>query len=73
MKYDWIIDKLKENTEEATKEVLYALENATADDIAELGKEALAHAMAMKILKIDKYCNRYKDDNLEVDVHGRDC
>lgn len=74
MTLDWILAKLRENTDEAAKEVLNALENATADDINKLGVNAIGWSMGMKICGVDKFGNTpIKEEQEEVNVNDRDC
>lgn len=60
MRYDWIINKLKENTEDATKEVIAALENATVEELKELGCDVIASTMAMQFLNQKSIATKIK-------------
>ena len=67
MKIEWIIERLKVSGKGTKQEVLNALENATADDLKELGCSALAHSMVMSTLHVKRFGDvpMCKEDNTQ--------
>lgn len=49
MTLDFIIERLKVSGEDSKQEVLNALENASADDLYELGNDCIARSMQPKL------------------------
>lgn len=70
MKVEWIINKLKNGGKEAKQEILEALENASANDLKELGCSALAHSMIMATLHIKRFGDvpMCEEENIQSDM-----